>query len=67
MFARLSNAVVHLFSTQRDHAHDAYFASSSDLADLERCMRQVDEDDHAYSMRFCGSVARDRDFSASNF
>jgi hypothetical protein len=67
MFARLSNAVVHLFSTRHDQAHDAYLASSSDLADLERRMRQIDCDDHVYGMRFCGSIARDRDFAASNF
>ncbi|AMV42606.1 transcriptional regulator [Paraburkholderia caribensis] len=40
--------------------HGDYLASSSDLADLERRMRQVDEEDHAYRMPFCGAVSRDQ-------
>jgi hypothetical protein len=56
MFALLSN----LFHTNDDtHAHDAYFGDSADLADLERRMRRVDEEDHAYSLHFCGSIAHD--------
>jgi hypothetical protein len=41
-------------------SHSDYLASSSDLADLERRMRQVDEEEHAYRMPFCGAVSRDQ-------
>ncbi|SAL03610.1 DUF3563 family protein [Caballeronia ptereochthonis] len=60
MFERLSKSLGSLFS-DHDVARDDYLASSGDLADLERRMRQIDEEDHAYSMHFCGSVGRQHD------
>jgi hypothetical protein len=44
-----------------DETRDDYLKSSTDLADLERRMRQVDEADHSYRMSFCGAMHRDRD------
>ena len=62
MFDRLSKSFGNLFSARSAHdARDAYLASSTDLADLERRMRQVEEEDHAYSMHFCGSLGRHYD------
>jgi hypothetical protein len=68
MFARLSDALGHLFSfsSNGDQSHDEYFASSSDLADLERRMRRIDEQDHAYGMHFCGAISRDQNASGWN-
>ncbi|WP_109481457.1 DUF3563 family protein [Paraburkholderia sp. C35] len=60
MFARLSNFFEKMVSGNDVSVCNAYLASSSDLADLERRMRQVDEEDHAYRMPFCGSVSRDQ-------
>jgi hypothetical protein len=54
MFAFLSHAFSQFFS-RRD---DAYLDSSKDVADLERRMRQIDDDTHAYRLSFCGSVSR---------
>ncbi|AET92110.1 MULTISPECIES: DUF3563 family protein [Caballeronia] len=59
MFERLSQSVGSFFSMH--DAHDDYLASSSDLADLERRMRQVETEDHDYSMHFCGSLGRHYD------
>ena len=59
MFERLSKSLGSFFSTH--DTHDEYLSSSSDLADLERRMRQVEEEDHAYSMHFCGSLGRHYD------
>jgi hypothetical protein len=59
MFERFSKSVGSFFSMQ-DY-NDEYLASSSDLADLERRMRQVETEDHDYSMHFCGSVGRHYD------
>jgi len=62
MFARLSQSIDHLFSIHTpDEARDAYLASSSDLADLERRMRQVETQEHDYSMYFCGALGRHHD------
>ena len=62
MFERLSHSLDSLFSSHSMHdARDAYLASSSDLADLERRMRQVETEDHDYSMHFCGSIGRHHD------
>ncbi|SAK89587.1 hypothetical protein AWB79_06441 [Caballeronia hypogeia] len=62
MFERLSKSLDGLFSIRDAHdAHDAYLASSSDLADLERRMRQVETEDHDYSMHFCGALGRHHD------
>jgi len=66
MFARLSHLFGQMVSGRDCSAHNAYLSSSMDLADLERRMRQVDEDDHAYRMPFCGSVARDQNGFGSN-
>jgi hypothetical protein len=49
-----------LFFRKQDESHDAYLKESTDLADLERRMRQVDEADRAYSLGFCGAIPRDR-------
>lgn len=56
MFQRLSHSLGKLFLATDDPAIDAYFASSSDLADLERRMRRVEHDNHAYSLPFCGAI-----------
>jgi hypothetical protein len=62
MFARLSLSIDNLLSIHTpDEARDAYLASSSDLADLERRMRQVETQDHDYSMYFCGALGRHHD------
>jgi hypothetical protein len=55
MFAIFSK----LFNLKDDGAHDDYLNASSDFADLERRMRRVDEEEHAYSLHFCGSVTHD--------
>ncbi|WP_321798346.1 DUF3563 family protein [Caballeronia sp. J97] len=52
MFALLSHLLGKLVSRSDVSSHSAYLASSSDLADLERRMRQADEDDRAYGMSF---------------
>jgi hypothetical protein len=67
MFARLTRFIAHPFADKGDHAHDAFLSASPDIADLERRMRQIDEDDHAYGMHFCGEIPRARAMSASNF
>jgi hypothetical protein len=54
MSALLSRFFSNLFS--RDQA--AYLESSTDLAELERRMREIDAEDHAYSMSFSGSISR---------
>jgi hypothetical protein len=59
MFERFSKSLGSFFSMQ--DANDEYLSSSIDLADLERRMRQVETEDHDYSMRFCGSVGRHYD------
>lgn len=59
MFERLSKSFGSFFSTH--DANDDYLASSSDLADLERRMRQVETEDHDYSMYFCGALGRHHD------
>jgi hypothetical protein len=58
MFALFS----YLFRPRKEtnETRDDYLKSSTDLADLERRMRQVDEADHAYSLSFCGAMRRDR-------
>ncbi|MFM0322169.1 DUF3563 family protein [Caballeronia glebae] len=59
MFERLTHSIEHLFSIRTaQEARDTYLASSSDLADLERRMRQVETQDHDYSMYFCGALGR---------
>ncbi|SAK88826.1 hypothetical protein AWB76_06381 [Caballeronia temeraria] len=59
MFERLTHSIDSLFSIHTaQETRDAYLASSSDLADLERRMRQVETQDHDYSMYFCGSLGR---------
>ncbi|SAK79932.1 hypothetical protein AWB80_04978 [Caballeronia pedi] len=52
MFAILSHLLGKLVSRGDLPSSRAYLASSSDMADLERRMRQVDNDDRAYSMAF---------------
>ena len=59
MFERFSKSLGSFFSMH--DAHDDYLASSSDLADLERRMRQVETEDHDYSMHFCGALGRHYD------
>jgi hypothetical protein len=54
MFAVLFSAFSKFFS-RRD---DTYLDSSTDVADLERRMRQIEDDTHAYRLSFCGSVSR---------
>jgi hypothetical protein len=54
MFALLFSAFSRFFS-RRD---ETYLYSSTDVADLERRMRQIDDDAHAYSLSFCGSISR---------
>jgi hypothetical protein len=54
MFTFLS----HVFSEFFSRRDDAFLDSSKDVADLERRMRQIDEDNHAYSLSFCGSISR---------
>jgi hypothetical protein len=66
MFARLSHLLVKMVSSQDVPSHNGYLASSGDLADLERRMRQVDEEDQAYRMPFCSSMSRDQNAFASN-
>ncbi|MBC8637781.1 DUF3563 family protein [Caballeronia sp. EK] len=62
MFERLSQSIDNLFSIRTtDDLRDAYLASSNDLADLERRMRQVETQDHDYSMYFCGALGRHHD------
>ncbi|WP_321799328.1 DUF3563 family protein [Caballeronia sp. J97] len=62
MFERLTHSIDSLFSIRTaNEARDAYLASSSDLADLERRMRQIETQDHGYSMYFCGSLGRHYD------
>ncbi|SPB17816.1 hypothetical protein NOV72_05019 [Caballeronia novacaledonica] len=62
MFERLSQSIDHFFSIRTsDEARETYLASSSDLADLERRMRQVETQDHDYSMHFCGALGRHHD------
>ncbi|ALP63032.1 MULTISPECIES: DUF3563 family protein [Paraburkholderia] len=60
MFARISHLLGKMVASRDVSLHGDYLASSSDLADLERRMRQVDEEDHAYRMPFCGAVSRDQ-------
>jgi hypothetical protein len=60
MFARLSHFLGKMVPGHDVSSHSDYLASSSDLADLERRMRQVDEEEHAYRMPFCGAVSRDQ-------
>jgi hypothetical protein len=60
MFALLSHLIGKLVSSSDVPSNRAYLGSSSDMADLERRMRQAEYDDRAYSMAFCGSVSRDR-------
>jgi hypothetical protein len=70
MFARLYQSIGRLLSASDERTpnrHDTFFASSSDLADLERRMRQVDEDDHAYRLSYCCARPRERHVSISNF
>jgi hypothetical protein len=68
MFARLYQCIGRLLSgSSNQPAHDAYFASASDLAELERRMRQVDEDDHAYRLSYCCARPRERHVPSSNF
>jgi hypothetical protein len=59
MFERFSQSLGSFFSSH--DAHGEYLSSSHDLADLERRMRQIEEEDHAYSMHFCGEVGQHRD------
>jgi hypothetical protein len=59
MFERFSKSLGSLFSSH--DAHDDYLSSSADLADLERRMRVIEEEDHTYSMHFCGEVGHHRD------
>jgi hypothetical protein len=66
MFARLSHFLGKMVPGHDVSSHSDYLASSSDLADLERRMRQVDEEDHAYRMPFCGAVSRDQNSFGSN-
>jgi hypothetical protein len=56
MFERLSQSLVEFFSSRRNAGTDAYFASSTDLADLERRMRHVEQEAPSYTLPFCGSV-----------
>ena len=59
MFERLSKSIDRLFSVHTvEEDRDAYLASSSDLADLEHRMRQIEAQDHDYSMHFCGALGR---------
>ncbi|BBU30060.1 hypothetical protein BTHE68_37940 [Burkholderia sp. THE68] len=59
MFERFSKSLGSFF-LDRD-ASDEYLASSSDLADLERRMRQVETQDHDYNAYFCGALGRHHD------
>ncbi|EKS71602.1 MULTISPECIES: DUF3563 family protein [Caballeronia] len=52
MFALLSHLLGKLVSRTDMPSHSAYLASSGDLADLERRMRNVEDEDRAYSMSF---------------
>jgi hypothetical protein len=52
MFALLSYLLGKLVSSDDMRSHSAYLASSGDLANLERRMRHVEEEDRAYSMSF---------------
>ena len=67
MFARLTQLFGKTVSRKEVIPHSDYLDSSGDLADLERCMRQVDENDHTYRVPFCGAVSRGQNAFASNF
>jgi len=60
MFKRLFKSLNGPIRFGNDSTVDTYFASSSDLADLARRMRHVEQEEHAYSLSFCGSI-RPRD------
>ncbi|SAL77006.1 hypothetical protein AWB71_05367 [Caballeronia peredens] len=53
MFERFSQSLGSFFSDH--HARDEYLSSSSDLAELERRMREVETQDHMYNMHFYSS------------
>lgn len=59
MFERFSKSLGSFFSSH--DAQEDYLSSSTDLADLERRMRQVEEQDHSYSMHFCGEIGHHGD------
>ena len=50
MFAALSEKLGSWFSPSHYEARDAYLASSSDLADLERRVRHLDSSDYPFSL-----------------
>ncbi|WP_250453765.1 DUF3563 family protein [Caballeronia sp. ATUFL_M2_KS44] len=56
MFERISKSLGELIFSRHDASTDAYFASSSDLADLERRMRHVENEAPRYTLPFCGSM-----------
>lgn len=56
MFERISKSFGELIFSRHDTSTDAYFASSTDLADLERRMRHVENDAPRYTLPFCGSM-----------
>lgn len=63
MFERLSHTLSQTFFTRHADSHDDYLASAGDHAQLERRMRQIEEEDHSYSLSFCGSMPHhDRSF-----
>lgn len=66
MFTELAHRVgaffTHSYSYGRDQDRDAFLASSTDLADLERRMRRYD-DDSSYPFHVHSSVAP-RDWTA---
>lgn len=60
MFALLTAHLASLFSPSHDEAQEEYLASSSDLWDLERRMRDLDRDDYSSGLH-SNSVPRDNE------
>jgi Protein of unknown function (DUF3563) len=50
MFAAFSEKLHSFFSPSHDDEREAYLASSSDLVDLERRMRHLDNGSYPFSM-----------------
>jgi len=61
MFAYLAEKISALFADSFDRNREAFLASSSDLADLERRMRLIETDGHSCRPD-TNLTSRDRDF-----